>query len=611
MSMALVRIYCLLATLVFLLAASAFGSELYNEAKSGNLENVKKLVSRGIDINETNAHGVSPLYIACARGHKEIARFLMDHGADIHRANVHGSTPLMAAAGKGWEDIVQILISKGTAVNARAKQGVTPIFPAIKSSNTAVIRLLIDHGADVNHPAANGLRPLIYASRLGSKDVVELLVSRGADINPPVDPIPGIGGNAVTFRGQSMSKRSVFPSTPLKTALANKHKEVVFFLIDQGARFNSKEKDGYHEPVLTLALEQGMFDVATMLVDRGAHVNGLTGLPFAVPIMIHMIEFKKPKMLEVIHFLCDHGANPDLVDKHGRTPLMWASKIGKTKVAEFLLSKKAGVDRVDNNGMTPLMFASKEGHSKVVELLLSNHADPNLQSTQKHSSGAGSTALMYAATQGHPHIVKQLIAHGADVNVQDQIGYTPIGQAAARGHLAVAEILMKSGAVIHPSPRGQSAIISALSRNHLDIAQLFVDNGFDLTSEAVKKFLPTYIRVDKRNVLEFFLNNGLDPDDTIKETPLLSEAAKYGKVELMEFFITRGADIDIRGRFGRTPLMVAVQNDQKDAVAFLVTNGADINAKDNGGVSAYIIALQYEHEDIADYLASHGASTHK
>ena len=63
------------------------------------------------------------------------------------------------------------------------------------------------------------------------------------------------------------------------------------------------------------------------------------------------------------------GAEINVKDNHGMTPLHWAARKGHTTIVEYLLTKGAEINVKDNDGWTPLHFAAYRGRKDVVALL--------------------------------------------------------------------------------------------------------------------------------------------------------------------------------------------------------------------------------------------------
>lgn len=151
----------------------------------------------------------------------------------------------------------------------------------------------------------------------------------------------------------------------------------------------------------------------------------------------------------------------------------------------------------------------------------------------------GETPLLFAADRGRLEIVQYLLANDADINATDNRGWTSLSRASFRGHLEIVKCLMGNEAGINEKHAGQ--------------------------------------------------------------TPLYS-AAQGGSLNVVEFFLDKGADIDARDEDNWTPLMIASMNGHLEVVRFLVQKGADINAKDDQGWLPLFEAARLGHMDVAEFL---------
>ena len=109
--------------------------------------------------------------------------------------------------------------------------------------------------------------------------------------------------------------------------------------------------------------------------------------------------------------LLDSGADKEVKDDDGWTPLAWASNNGHTEIVKLLLDSDADIESEDNNGWTPLILASWCGHTEIVKLLLDSDAD--IESEDNN----GWTPLILASINGKTEIVKLLLEYGADIKV--------------------------------------------------------------------------------------------------------------------------------------------------------------------------------------------------
>ncbi len=110
--------------------------------------------------------------------------------------------------------------------------------------------------------------------------------------------------------------------------------------------------------------------------------------------------------------LTEPGANVNVMNVYGTTPLFRASRDGGTVLVNLLLKAKADVNKARRkDGATPLYIASQNGHSEVVKLLLIFGADVNKARTIEYTKG--STPLYIAQRNGNTEVVKLLKRYGA------------------------------------------------------------------------------------------------------------------------------------------------------------------------------------------------------
>ena len=92
--------------------------------------------------------------------------------------------------------------------------------------------------------------------------------------------------------------------------------------------------------------------------------------------------------------------------------------------------------------------------------------------------------------------------------------------------------------------------------------------------------------------------------DGIGGTTPLHKAAHFRRREVVELLIDKGADVNVKGTGGLTPLHIAKT---KEITELLITNGADVNAKSNGGGTPLHQAAGNSHKEVAQLLISKGA----
>ena len=90
-------------------------------------------------------------------------------------------------------------------------------------------------------------------------------------------------------------------------------------------------------------------------------------------------------------FLLSNGADPNLANRKGETPLIAAARIGYLQGAEWLVIRRARVDEANRMGETPLIVAVQARQAPLVKYLLSKGANPD-----KTDNAAGYSARDYA-----------------------------------------------------------------------------------------------------------------------------------------------------------------------------------------------------------------------
>ena len=148
------------------------------------------LLSRGVDPNTRDIHGLTLLHAAAWCGDKSAAELLLKAGADPNARDAEGNTPLHVAARRMFPQVALLLLKHGADPNARNARGETPLHIAARgdertfgSSNYAVVSILVKHGADVNARDKDGNTPLHYAVARCAFATASLLLKHGADPN--------------------------------------------------------------------------------------------------------------------------------------------------------------------------------------------------------------------------------------------------------------------------------------------------------------------------------------------------------------------------------------------------------------------------------------------
>jgi uncharacterized protein len=216
-----------------------------------------------------------------------------------------------------------------------------------------------------------------------------------------------------------------------------------------------------------------------------------------------------------------------------------------------------------------LLAAAVRGDSLQIRRLLDMGADPNARSTNNARS-----PLIHAVIHGHPDVIALLLEADADLSATGSDGWNALHVAVKLGRMDIVETLIAAGSDTQARlPDGANA---------LQIALQAPNQGVDL------------IRLLRANT---------------KTPDTLTLAARVGDVETILALIEAGANVDLPGKGGQSPLEVAAAAGQTAAVRALLTGGADPGFESDTGISPLEVAAAKGHVETAAILIKHGGIT--
>jgi hypothetical protein len=155
---------------------------LYQAVYTGDLDQLKRNIYWGTDVNQPDANGNFPLHVAAGAGRVAIARELADNGADLQAVNAAGRTPLQVALHDGKTQVARMLVERGAKLDPQAEL-VRLVRDGVSDRDS--FEYLIRSGADPNGRDGNGNAPLHIAIGLDHLETVKRLLLNRADVNLP------------------------------------------------------------------------------------------------------------------------------------------------------------------------------------------------------------------------------------------------------------------------------------------------------------------------------------------------------------------------------------------------------------------------------------------
>ena len=136
------------------------------------------------------------------------------------------------------------------------------------------------------------------------------------------------------------------------------------------------------------------------------------------------------------------GADVNVKNELGMTPLFLATGMGHKEIAELLISKGADLNAKDKNGGTPLHIASSRGQTEIAQLLIASNAEVNAMILS--GSYKGITPLDFATKFKRTEIANLLRKHGGKTG-KELKGGEPVVKAAKPEPPKVEELLNSIG----------------------------------------------------------------------------------------------------------------------------------------------------------------------
>jgi ankyrin repeat protein len=390
---------------------------LHLASRAGSAPVIKTLLKGGAEVDaRTSTSGVTPLHLAAAAGNVEAITALLDNKADPNaKESEWQQTPLIFAASLNRVDAIKTLLAHGADPKAVTKTVDLAKQQALDRAATALQRKILDTTVPKGEkPTPNQMQAAIQAAR-------ELYASGKIPPPDPAAPAGGRGGRGGRGGGAPAGDPAPAPAgaDPAAAAPAN---NTFINTSDDGPLPPISAKGGM--TALLHAARQGNIEAATALVDGGADVNQVSASDQTSPLLMAVINGQ----FDMAMMLIKRGANPNLAAAiNGATPLwaaintQWQPRTRFPQPQELELQKATYLD--------------------VMKALLDAGADPNTR------------------MKGHPWYLVYNGCGNANCGLTNVTGSTPFWRAAYGTDVEAMKLLMKYGAdpyipTIAPQARG-------------------------------------------------------------------------------------------------------------------------------------------------------------
>ena len=601
-------------------ARDSYGrSPLFIAVGRGQVGAATWLVGQGVSIHARTRANEGPLFAAARSNQGGLVDWLLARGVRGDAVNLDGETALLAAARSGAAQAVSVLLDRGADVRRRDHLKRSALQLAAGNGHLAAAARLLGAGADVKTTDMRGRTPLMAAVRGGNLEVVELLLSAGAKASTTdlggdtlLHAAAGIRDGAMTHRllslGLATDALNDRGQTPLHVAAGNGHADVVDHHLAAGADVAATDRRDWVP--LDYATEARSIPVMKRLLAAGADAGrpGPNDLPNALLVALAEDGESETRLLlqtrrwpratlqallmlaavqedspAAIAPLIDAGADPSVVDQHGRTLLHLMAYIGAFRAVAAVVDAGVRVDARDQRQRTALHLAIDQSHDLAVGALLAANADPNsklgdlttLTLARRQRANvirdrllqAGATPDVMTAIWADKQdvVAAQLAARPKLVFQRDPLGQLPLHVAAAFGRQAIADMLVAAGAPLDArvegpngdnADTGTTALAIALANGHHTLALWLIEQGAQLDFDtSAGPVFPTMTEAEwdseSEKTLMIALGRAGSKDDTGRQPPGSAGVAKPEEQRLGEGKrrSSGGRAIHVRGRW--------------------------------------------------------------
>nr|XP_027801443.1 protein phosphatase 1 regulatory subunit 12B isoform X2 [Marmota flaviventris] len=342
------------------------GAVFLAACSSGDTDEVKKLLTRGADINTVNVDGLTALHQACIDENLDMVKFLVENRANVNQQDNEGWTPLHAAASCGYLNIAEYFINHGASVGMVNSEGEVPSDlaeePAMKD---LLLEQVKKQGVDLEQSRKEEEQQMLQDARqwLNSGKIEDVRQARSG-------------------------------ATALHVAAAKGYSEVLRLLIQAGYELNVQDLDGWTP--LHAAAHWGVKEACSILAEALCDMdirNKLGQTPFDVADegLVEHLEMlqKKQNVLR-----SEKETRNKLIESDLNSKLQSGLFKNKEKMLYEEETPKSQEMEEENKESSSSSSEEEEGEDEASESETEKEADKKPEATVNHSNSESKSSVM-------------------------------------------------------------------------------------------------------------------------------------------------------------------------------------------------------------------------
>jgi ankyrin repeat protein len=399
-------------------------------------------------------------------------------------------------------------------------------------------------------------------------------------------------------------------------------------LLERGADPTIRDEDGWPQIHLAAGSDKD-FEILNLLVESGkVDINETTTEYGWTALYMAVMDINTA----TAEFLLSKGANPNVTDVHGRTPLHLAAWYAKDMdIVELLLNHKdVDVNLMDDDGRNALDYAmeNKEGNGERIANLLKEKGaverEKKLPKGNNESFEDSLEKLLNYTSRNAKDEIENVLSD-ATVPLEDQIARINeehLISAIEYSNVESVRRLLKNGADISRA-RGEDGMnalhVASLYAETTDLIDVILETGkLDINGVDNNGWTPLHWAINKTSYSKVnaghLIRKGADPTIANKEgdTPLHWAASHAEEIETINLILENDqVDINSRNKNGWTALHRAIRASNVITLRYLLKKGADPNAADENGATPLHLAAEtndyyYENTELIDIILETG-----